>query len=100
MVAVIRSAPTVVCHVLIILYVHTIAFTQLAVDATLVSAVRRDGSARLGAASFVGFIALLLREDGTERRLNNWKLCGSMNYRRLGGGVGVVKMPHADSHFW
>ncbi len=30
----------------------------------------------------------------------NWKLCGSMNYRRLGGGVGVVKMPHADSHFW
>ena len=31
---------------------------------------------------------------------NNWKLCGSMNYRRLGGGVGVVEMPHADSHFW
>ena len=31
---------------------------------------------------------------------NNWKLCGSMNYRRLGGGVGVVKMPHSDNHFW
>jgi hypothetical protein len=24
--------------------------------------------------------------------LNTWKLCGSMNYRRLGGGVGVVKL--------
>eukprot|EP00096_Caligus_rogercresseyi_P007352 TRINITY_DN2518_c0_g2_i1.p1 TRINITY_DN2518_c0_g2~~TRINITY_DN2518_c0_g2_i1.p1 ORF type:complete len:606 (-),score=177.56 TRINITY_DN2518_c0_g2_i1:164-1981(-) len=31
---------------------------------------------------------------------NNWKICGSMNYRRLGGGVGVVKMPQVDPHFW
>ena len=31
---------------------------------------------------------------------NNWKLCGSMNFRRLGGGVGVVRMPQSDSHLW
>ena len=31
---------------------------------------------------------------------NNWKLCGSMNFRRLGGGVGVVRMPQSDSRLW
>lgn len=31
---------------------------------------------------------------------NNWKLCGSMNFRRLGGGVGVVRMPQSDSRVW
>ena len=31
---------------------------------------------------------------------NNWKPCGAMNFRRLGGGVGVVKMPQTDAHFW
>ena len=35
-----------------------------------------------------------------DQEANNWKSCGSMNYRRLGGGVGVVKMPQADAHFW
>ena len=35
-----------------------------------------------------------------DKEANNWKLCGSMNCRRLGGGVGVVKMPHTDAHFW
>ena len=35
-----------------------------------------------------------------DHEANNWKLCGSMNFRRLGGGVGVVRMPHnGDSHF-
>lgn len=28
---------------------------------------------------------------------NSWRLCGGMNYRRLGGGVGVVKMSHNDA---
>lgn len=32
-----------------------------------------------------------------DKEANNWKLCGSMNCRRLGGGVGVVKMPHTDN---
>lgn len=31
---------------------------------------------------------------------NHWRLCGSMNYRRLGGGVGVVKLPHNEAHLW
>lgn len=31
---------------------------------------------------------------------NSWKLCGGMNYRRLGGGVGVVRMPQNESHLW
>jgi len=31
---------------------------------------------------------------------NNWKLCGTMNFRRLGGGVGVVRMPQSDSRLW
>ena len=31
---------------------------------------------------------------------NCWKLCGGMNYRRLGGGVGVVRMPQHESHLW
>ena len=29
---------------------------------------------------------------------NQWRRCGSMNYRRLGGGVGVIRMTHTDSH--
>ena len=31
---------------------------------------------------------------------NQWRLCGTMNYRRLGGGVGVVKMPQHETHLW
>lgn len=31
---------------------------------------------------------------------NQWRLCGSMNYRRLGGGVGVVRLPHHEAHYW
>jgi len=31
---------------------------------------------------------------------NQWKIYGGMNYRRLGGGVGVVKLPHPDGHLW
>lgn len=30
---------------------------------------------------------------------NQWCLCGSMNYRRLGGGVGVVRIPHLETYF-
>ncbi|TKC38133.1 hypothetical protein EI555_009644, partial [Monodon monoceros] len=29
---------------------------------------------------------------------NTWRLYGGMNYRRLGGGVGVIKMTHCESH--
>ena len=28
---------------------------------------------------------------------NQWKMYGGMNYRRLGGGVGVVKVPLCDT---
>ena len=28
------------------------------------------------------------------------RLYGGMNYRRLGGGVGVIKMTHCESHIW
>ncbi|KAG9343497.1 hypothetical protein JZ751_013663 [Albula glossodonta] len=28
------------------------------------------------------------------------QLYGGMNYRRLGGGVGVIKMTHCESHIW
>lgn len=28
---------------------------------------------------------------------NSWKLHGGMNYRRLGGGVGVIKFQQHDS---
>ena len=28
---------------------------------------------------------------------NSWKLNGGMNYRRLGGGVGVIKIQQYDS---
>uniref|UniRef100_A0A8B9QTH7 Kelch-like protein 20 n=1 Tax=Anas platyrhynchos TaxID=8839 RepID=A0A8B9QTH7_ANAPL len=31
---------------------------------------------------------------------NTWRLYGGMNYRRLGGGVGVIKMTHCESHIW
>jgi len=31
---------------------------------------------------------------------NQWKPCGSMNYRRLGGGVGVMKIPATESALW
>jgi kelch-like protein 20 len=31
---------------------------------------------------------------------NQWKFCGQMNYRRLGGGVGVVRMPQHEAHLW
>ncbi|CAM1324246.1 Uncharacterised protein r2_g3288 [Pycnogonum litorale] len=35
-----------------------------------------------------------------DQEQNQWKLCGSMNYRRLGGGVGVVKLPQHEYHLW
>ena len=35
-----------------------------------------------------------------DQEANNWKSCGSMNYRRLGGGVGVVKMPQSHPYSW
>ena len=28
---------------------------------------------------------------------SQWKMYGGMNYRRLGGGVGVVKLPLSDT---
>ena len=28
---------------------------------------------------------------------NQWRMSGGMNYRRLGGGVGVVKLPLSDT---
>lgn len=31
---------------------------------------------------------------------NQWRLCGSMNYRRLGGGVGVMKAPQTENRIW
>lgn len=31
---------------------------------------------------------------------NCWKLYGGMNYRRLGGGVGVVRMPQQEVQLW
>ena len=31
---------------------------------------------------------------------NCWRLYGNMNYRRLGGGVGVVRMPQHEAHLW
>lgn len=31
---------------------------------------------------------------------NCWKLYGGMNYRRLGGGVGVVKMSQQEPNIW
>ena len=31
---------------------------------------------------------------------NSWNLYGGMNYRRLGGGVGVVRMPQHEAHLW
>ena len=30
---------------------------------------------------------------------NQWRLCGSMNYRRLGGGVGVIRMPQHETYY-
>lgn len=35
-----------------------------------------------------------------DQEQNQWKLYGGMNYRRLGGGVGVVKMPQNESHLY
>jgi hypothetical protein len=31
---------------------------------------------------------------------NQWRLCGAMNYRRLGGGVGVMRAPQTENYFW
>jgi kelch-like protein 20 len=31
---------------------------------------------------------------------NQWRLCGSMNYRRLGGGVGVMRAPQTEHTWW
>lgn len=31
---------------------------------------------------------------------NQWKLCGCMNYRRLGGGVGVMRAPQTENYIW
>lgn len=31
---------------------------------------------------------------------NQWRLCGAMNYRRLGGGVGVMRAPQTENRIW
>lgn len=31
---------------------------------------------------------------------NQWRLCGCMNYRRLGGGVGVMRAPQTENCIW
>lgn len=31
---------------------------------------------------------------------NQWRLCGTMNYRRLGGGVGVMKHQQTENYMW
>ena len=31
---------------------------------------------------------------------NCWRLCGNMNSRRLGGGVGVVRLAQPEPTFW
>lgn len=31
---------------------------------------------------------------------NQWRLCGAMNYRRLGGGVGVMRAPQTENRMW
>lgn len=31
---------------------------------------------------------------------NQWRLCGCMNYRRLGGGVGVMKNQQTENYMW
>lgn len=31
---------------------------------------------------------------------NQWRLCGCMNYRRLGGGVGVMKHQQTENYMW
>ena len=31
---------------------------------------------------------------------NCWRLCAGMNYRRLGGGVGVIRIHQNDSRPW
>ena len=31
---------------------------------------------------------------------NSWQLNGGMNYRRLGGGVGVIRLHQHDVHLW
>lgn len=31
---------------------------------------------------------------------NQWRLCGCMNYRRLGGGVGVMRFPQTENYMW
>lgn len=31
---------------------------------------------------------------------NQWRLCGCMNYRRLGGGVGVMRAPQTENYMW
>lgn len=30
---------------------------------------------------------------------NQWRLCGYMNFRRLGGGVGVMRAPQTENLF-
>ena len=31
---------------------------------------------------------------------NSWQLNGGMNYRRLGGGVGVIRLHQHEVHLW
>lgn len=31
---------------------------------------------------------------------NQWRLCGCMNYRRLGGGVGVMRAQQTENYMW
>uniref|UniRef100_A0A3B3SC38 Kelch-like protein 20 n=1 Tax=Paramormyrops kingsleyae TaxID=1676925 RepID=A0A3B3SC38_9TELE len=46
-------------------------------------------------------VAMTSRRSGVNKWCcNTFLLYGGMNYRRLGGGVGVIKMTHCESHIW
>ncbi|KTF95310.1 hypothetical protein cypCar_00011854, partial [Cyprinus carpio] len=51
-------------------------------------------------------VAMTSRRSGVGLAVVNGQLMavgglyGGMNYRRLGGGVGVIKMTHCESHIW
>lgn len=44
--------------------------------------------------------AYLKTIEGYDPETNQWKLCGCMNYRRLGGGVGVMRAPQTENYMW
>jgi kelch-like protein 20 len=47
--------------------------------------------------SFVQGAAYLKSVELYDSESNSWKLHGGMNYRRLGGGVGVIKVQQYDN---